>query len=30
MHQKLVVSEIAYPDWQLETLGISVVSGDPR
>ena len=30
MHQKLVVSDIAYPDWPLETFGISVVSGDPK
>jgi hypothetical protein len=30
MHPKLVVSDIVYPDWPLETLGISVVSGDPK
>ena len=30
MHQKLTVSEIPYPDWPLETLGISVTAGDPK
>jgi uncharacterized cupin superfamily protein len=30
MHQKLTVSEIPYPDWPLQTLGISVIAGDPQ
>ncbi len=30
MHQKLTVSEIPYPDWPLQTLGISVTAGDPK
>ena len=30
MHQKLTVSEIPSPDWPLQTLGISVTSGDPK
>jgi uncharacterized cupin superfamily protein len=30
MHQKLTVSEISYPDWPLQTLGIAVTSGEPK
>ena len=30
MHQNLTVSEIPYPDWPLETLGISVTAGSPK
>jgi uncharacterized cupin superfamily protein len=30
MHQKLTVSEIPYPDWPLQTLGISVTAGTPE
>ena len=30
MHQKLTVSEIPYPDWSLQTLGISITAGSPK
>ena len=30
MLQKLTVSEIPYPDWPLETLGISITAGSPQ
>ena len=30
MHQKLTVNEIPYPDWPLESLGISVTAGRPK
>jgi uncharacterized cupin superfamily protein len=27
---KITVSEVSYPDWPLETLGISIVEGHPK
>jgi len=30
MHQKLTVNETPYPDWPLESLGISVTAGSPK
>jgi uncharacterized protein len=30
MIQKLTVNEIPYPDWPLETLGISTIAGSPK
>jgi hypothetical protein len=30
MHQKLTVADLAYPDWPLHTLGISVTAGSPE
>jgi uncharacterized cupin superfamily protein len=30
MTQKITVSETGYPEWPLESLGISIVQGDPK
>src|SRR5262245_61940378 len=30
MTQRITVSETAYPDWPLSTLGVSIVDGDPK
>jgi hypothetical protein len=30
MPHKVTVGELEYPDWPLETLGISIVEGTPK
>ena len=29
MHQKVTIADVSYPDWPIETLGITRVAGEP-